>query len=142
MVYSFPLYYNKILAICQGVWYNESEEGGEKLTAYIITGVFILFDIITGLIKAWHNKKFDSSVMRQGMFNKLSEVLAVAFSAFLQYGSDKIHLGIDVPVVSVVTAYICVMEFISITENLCDINPHMKKLFGKYLQKAKEKEDK
>lgn len=108
---------------------------------YICAGVFILFDIITGLTKAWYHKKFDSSIMRQGMFNKLSEVLAVAFSAFLQYGGDKINLGFELPVVPVVTVYICLMEFISIIENLCDINPHLKKLFGKYLEKAKEKEE-
>lgn len=112
------------------------------LTYYICTGIFILFDILTGLTKAWYHKKFDSTIMRQGMFNKLSEVLAVAFSAFLQYGGDKINLGFELPVVPIVSVYICVMEFISIIENLCDINPGLKNIFGKYLQKAKEKEEK
>ena len=111
------------------------------MTAYICTGIFILFDVITGLFKAWYHKKFDSSLMRQGMFNKLSEIIAVAFSAFLQYGGDKIDLGIELPLVKVVSAYICLMEFISIIENLCEVNPHLKKLFGKYLQKAKEEEE-
>lgn len=109
---------------------------------YICAGIFILFDILTGLMKAWYHKKFDSAVMRQGMFNKLSEVIAVAFSAFLQYGGNKIDLGFDLPVVPVVSVYICLMEFISVIENLCEVNPHLKKLFGKYLEKAKGKEEK
>ena len=111
------------------------------MTAYICTGTFILFDIVTGLLKAWHDKKFDSTIMRQGLFNKLTEILALAFSAFLQYGGDKINIGIELPVVSVVSTYICLMEFIRIIENLCAVNPHLRKMFGKYLQKAKEKEE-
>lgn len=111
------------------------------LTAYICTGCFILFDILTGLLKAWHNKKFDSKVMRQGLFNKMAEVIAIAFAAFLQYGGQYIHLGIELPVVAVVASYICLMEFISVVENLCEVNPHLAKVFAKYLQKAKEKEE-
>lgn len=110
--------------------------------AYLCTGVFILFDILTGLLKAWNKKNIDSTILRQGLFNKLSEIVAVAFSAFLELGTDKIQLGIEIPIVNVVTGYICLMEFISIIENLCEVNPHMEKLFGKYLKKAKEKEEK
>lgn len=111
------------------------------MTAYVCTGIFILFDIITGLLKAWHNKQIDSTVLRQGLFNKLSEIIAVAFSAFLEYGSAQIHIGIELPVVAVVASYICLMEFISVIENLCEINPRLSKFFSRYLQKAKEKED-
>ena len=111
------------------------------MTAYLCTGAFILFDILTGLLKAWHNKNIDSTILRQGLFNKLSEIVAVAFSAFLEFGTEKIQLGIDIPVVTVVTSYICLMEFVSVIENLCEINPHLAKLFGKYLQKAKDKEE-
>ena len=107
---------------------------------YICTGVFILFDIGTGLLKAWHNKNLDSTVLRQGLFNKLSEIIAVGFAAFLQYGSDMIHLGIDLPFVPFVVGYVCLMEFISIIENLCEVNPRLAKIFNKYLQKAKDKE--
>lgn len=109
---------------------------------YLCTGVFIIFDILTGLLKAWHGKKMDSTILRQGLFNKLSEVVACLFSAFVEWGGKQIDLGFEIPIVIVVCGYICLMEFISIIENLCEVNPHLSKVFGKYLQKAKEKEDK
>ena len=111
------------------------------MAAYICTGSFILFDIITGLLKAWHNKNIDSTILRQGLFNKLAEIVAVAFAAFIQYGGQYIHMGIELPVVAVVSSYICLMEFISVIENLCEVNPHLAKVFEKYLKKAKEKEE-
>lgn len=111
------------------------------MSVYLCTGLFILFDIITGLIKAWYSRNLDSTVLRQGLFNKLTEILCVAFSSFLEYGSDKINLGFELPVVEVVCGYICLTEFISIVENLCEINPRLRKLLGKYLQKAKDKEE-
>lgn len=111
------------------------------MAPYICTGTFILFDIITGLFKAWHKQNIDSTVLRQGLFNKLSEIIAVAFAAFLQYGSKYVHVGIELPIVAVVSSYICLMEFISVIENICEVNPHLAKIFEKYLKKAKEKED-
>lgn len=112
------------------------------MTAYLCTGAFILFDILTGILKAWKQKSINSAVLRTGLFNKLSEIVAIAFSAFLEFGGDEIHLGIDLPFVGVVSSYICLMEFISITENLCVLNPQFEKLFGKYLEKVKDKEEK
>lgn len=111
------------------------------MAIYICTGCFILFDILTGLLKAWHNKKFDSKIMRQGLFNKMAEILATAFATFLQYGEKYVNLSIEIPIVPVVTTYICLMELISIIENLCEVNPHLAKIFEKYLKKAKEKEE-
>lgn len=111
------------------------------MTAYICTGSFILFDILTGLLKAWHNQNIDSTILRQGLFNKLAEIVAIAFASFLQYGGKYISLGIELPVVVVVSSYICLMEFISVIENLCEVNPHLAKIFEKYLKKAKEKEE-
>lgn len=112
------------------------------MTPYICTGMFILFDILTGLLKAWKLKNIDSTILRKGLFNKLSEIVAVAFSAFLEFGSDKIHLGIELPFVGAVVSYICLMEFVSISENLCELNPRLKNLFGKYLDKVNNKEEK
>ena len=109
--------------------------------SYICTGSFILFDILTGLLKAWHNRNIDSSILRQGLFNKLSEIIAVAFAAFLQYGGKYVHIGIELPIVIIVSSYICLMEFISVIENICEVNPRLSKIFEKYLKKAKEKED-
>lgn len=112
------------------------------MRAYICTGCFILFDIITGLLKAAHEKNLDSTVLRQGLFNKCAEILAVIGAGLLQRGADVIELGLDVPTLPFVSAYVCIMETVSVIENLCIINPALSNLFGPYLSKLKGDNDK
>ena len=108
---------------------------------YIITGAFILFDIITGIIKALANEGLNSTNLRQGLFHKLSEVLAVVGSGLLEYGAEYVSVGDEIPFLTIVSSYICVMELISILENLCIINPKLAKLLKPYLEKLKDGED-
>lgn len=108
---------------------------------YIIIGSFILGDIITGLLQAGYKGEINSTILRQGLFHKLSEVLAVALSVLLQYTCDYIELGVELPLFNIVAAYICLMELVSILENLCEINPHLEKLFKPYLEKLRSKEE-
>ena len=111
---------------------------------YITVGVFIVFDIVTGIIKALYNEGLNSTYLRKGLFHKLSEIIAVLGSGLLEYGIAYINLGVDIPVLGVVSAYICGMELVSIIENLCEVNPGLAKLFKPYLEKLKnsDKEDK
>lgn len=109
--------------------------------AYITVGCFILFDIITGLLKALYEGNLNSTALRKGLFHKISEVLAVAGSVLLEYAMDYINLGVEVPVFSVVSVYICVTELISILENLGEVNPLLGKMFKPYLQKLQTKEE-
>ena len=104
---------------------------------YIIVGSFILFDIVTGIIKALYNEGLNSTNLREGLFHKLAEVLAVTGSGLLEYGMNYIDFGIDIPILKVVVTYICVMELISSLENLAEINPALAKLFRPYLEKLK-----
>ena len=75
--------------------------------AYITVAAFILFDIVTGIIKALYKEGLNSTVLRKGLFHKLSEILAVIGSGLLEYGIQYVNLGIDIPVLGVVTVYIC-----------------------------------
>lgn len=109
---------------------------------YITVAAFILFDILTGIIKALYNEGLNSTNLRQGLFHKLSEVIAVAGCGLLEYGIKYVNLGVNIPVLNVVSAYICVMELISIIENLAEINPKLAKLFKPYLEKLKDREEK
>lgn len=111
------------------------------MTVYICTGLFILFDILTGLMKAWYNRNLDSTKLRQGMFNKLSEIAAVLFLTFVEYGAEKVGIPVKLPTVIIGCAYICITEAISIIENLCTVNPKLLKVFQKYLNKLKESEN-
>lgn len=112
----------------------------KKVGIYIVVGCFILFDIITGIIKALYKDGLNSTYLRQGLFHKLSEVVAVIGSGLLEYGAKYIDLNVEIPVLRVVAIYICIMELISILENITEVNPSMAKLFRPYLEKLKEKE--
>lgn len=102
---------------------------------YVVVLCFILFDILTGILKALYKGKINSTTLRKGLFHKLSEMLAVVGSGLLEYAATIIDLGVNIPLLSGVSIYVCVMELISIIENLCIINPKLKKLFSSYLEK-------
>lgn len=106
---------------------------------YICVGIFILFDIVTGIIKALYNDGLNSTNLRKGLFHKLSEIIATAGAGLLEYGVSYVKLGIDLPLLSIVSGYICLTELISILENLAEVNPNLAKLFKPYLAKLKEK---
>lgn len=103
----------------------------------IIVLGFIVFDVVTGLIKAGYNGNYNSAIMRQGGFHKSMEVMAMAVAYFVEYAIVYINIGVDVPAVPAVTLYICIMELISILENICAVNPQMCALFKPYLDKLK-----
>ena len=107
---------------------------------YIAVAIFILFDILTGIIKALYKEGLNSTYLRRGLFHKLSEVLAVAGSGLLEYGMSYINLGVELPVLNVVAVYVCTMELISIIENIAEVNPSLAKLFKPYLEKLKDKD--
>ena len=103
----------------------------------IIVLGFIVFDVVTGLIKAGYNGNYNSAIMRQGGFHKSMEVMAMAVAYFVEYAAVYANIGVDVPAVPAVTVYICIMELISILENICAVNPQMCALFKPYLDKLK-----
>lgn len=110
------------------------------MAVYIVVGVFILFDIATGVLKAVYHGNVDSTALRKGMYHKLSEVITVIGSGLIEYGASYINLGVSLPVLNVVAVYICITELISILENIAEVNPTLSKLFKPYLEKLKEQE--
>lgn len=109
-----------------------------RVHTYLVVGAFILFDIVTGIIKAVYNEGLNSTHLRRGLFHKLSEILAIIGSDLLEYSAKYIHINTDLPILEAVTAYICIMELISILENLCAVHPGLRKLLKPYLEKMKE----
>lgn len=112
------------------------------MASYIIVGCLIVFDIVTGIFKALYKGGINSTLLRVGLFHKLSEVLTVIGAVLLQYGGEYISIQFDFPLVEAVTFYISIMEVASILENLGEINPTLGKLFKPYLEKLKDKNDK
>lgn len=92
---------------------------------FIVTAVFIVLDFATGLVKAFKNKCFTSTVMREGLFHKAGSVLVVALGALVDFAQGYMDLGVTVPIAIPVCVYICLMETGSIIENVGEINPRI-----------------
>ena len=92
---------------------------------YLITGGFIALDMITGIIKAFKEKDFTSSVMREGLFHKCGSILCILFGWLVDYAQGFIDIGVSLPVATAICSYICLMEVGSIIENVCLINPNI-----------------
>ena len=94
--------------------------------------IFSGLDIITGYIQAVINKNVDSKVMREGLLHKCLLIVAIIIGYVVEYA-----FGIKA-VAQVITVYICIMEVMSILENLKKAGLDLGKL-GDIL---KNKEDK
>ena len=92
---------------------------------YAITAGFIVLDMLTGLVKAFKEKAYCSSVMREGLFHKCGSILCIAFATLVDYAQMYLEIGVSVPVTTGVCAYIVLMEIGSIIENVCAINPEI-----------------
>lgn len=108
------------------------------MTTYIVVLGFILADIITGFLKAGYMGDINSTSLRKGLFHKASEICATIGAGLLEYGASYIDVKIPLPIVSIVATYICIMELVSVIENLCCVNPQLNKLFKPYLEKLKK----
>lgn len=111
------------------------------MEAYVIIGVFILFDILTGILKGLKNGHLNSTKLRTGLYTKVSEILAVLLAHGIELGADYINLGFTIPMRGVVVTYIAVTELVSILENLGELNPVLDKLFKPYLEKLRERSE-
>ena len=108
-----------------------------KFTALIVVMVFIAFDILTGWLKALYTGTFNSSVMRQGLFHKLGELLALGLGYACEYTFPLISLNVSVPFAGAIATYIVIMEVASIVENLAKLNPELAGILGKFFSKDK-----
>lgn len=104
---------------------------------YIIVAGFIIFDVLTGLAKGLYKEGINSTQLRKGLFHKLSEALAVIASSGIEYALVYIQMPDIIPLANLVITYICIMEAISIIENICAMNPHLANFFSPYLEKLK-----
>jgi phage-related holin len=90
--------------------------------------VAIVFDFIVGFVAAMKNGMVSSTVMRRGMWNKLSEVLAIMFGFLCEFGievfgASTLGFSVNIPIVTGICVYIFLYEVVSIIENLGRMNP-------------------
>lgn len=111
------------------------------MVSFIVVLCFIAGDIISGVLKGVYNGELNSTALRKGLFHKLSELLAVGVCYLLEYGAGYLNFGFEIPLLRSVVTYICLMELISIIENICVMNPQLRRLFKPYLEKFNEKKE-
>lgn len=103
-----------------------------KSTIYwIVVSAAILLDIITGLIKAAYTKTFQSSYMRQGLFHKLGELLAVGILYGAQIALPMIGVEANLPLFPAGVGYCVLMELGSIWENIRAFTPGLDGILGR-----------
>lgn len=94
----------------------------------IVCGILIIMDIVCGTVAAMRNRELCSSVMREGMYNKIGEamflLIAIIANEILAIPPFD-GLGISPDIAYLVAAYIAWMELVSILENICKINPEL-----------------
>lgn len=90
-----------------------------------IVFLLVLIDYITGVVNAIMHGELSSGKMREGLGHKFTYLVAICVALIVEYGSEYINLGIELPVFIPVCAGICLTEITSIIENCVKINPEL-----------------
>lgn len=115
----------------------------------IIIGIvflLVLIDYVTGVVNAIMHGELSSKKMREGLGHKFTYLAVICVALIVEYGSDYINLGIELPVFIPVCAGICLTEITSIMENCVKINPELSgsnilNIFNIHEKENNEKED-
>lgn len=102
----------------------------EPKTLFMLCGILIFSDVITGYIKAFKFKKVNSSISRDGFIKKISWIFALVLGFAIDY-------FIKVNIFLIGSALVCVTtEGISVYENFGELGIKLK--FNKYFEKIKD----
>lgn len=103
----------------------------EIKTLFLLCGMFVFTDVITGYLKALKFKKVNSSISRDGYIKKLAWIIALVLGFVIDYltGTNIFLIG---------SATVCIStEAISVYENLGELGINLP--FNKYFEKLKDK---
>ena len=100
--------------------------------------VFCLLDVLTGYAAAMRNGTLNSSVMRKGLWNKSSEMLAILASVLTQigvyvYGNSFLNVQLDIPIITVICGCLSLYELTSVVENIGKMNRDIAEILVKTL---------
>ena len=90
-----------------------------------IVFLLVLIDYVTGVVNAIMHGELSSKTMREGLGHKFTYLAVICVALIVEYGSDYINLGIELPVFIPVCAGIALTEITSIIENCVKINPEL-----------------
>ena len=110
-----------------------------EIWVFIIPGVLMAVDILTGSLNAWAKSNFKSFKMREGLVKKCGEITILAIGQLFTIG-----LVLPTYIMSGISFYIIFMELISICENLQKMGVPIPKFIKKALddtEKALEEKE-
>ena len=94
---------------------------------FIAVVVFVFIDYITGVVNAAMHSRLNSSKMREGLGHKFAYCVLI----FVAYIIDAIQLNssLNLPfeMFPIISIGIIAIELTSIIENVCEINPELRK---------------
>lgn len=90
-----------------------------------IVCVFVVMDLVTGIMQAVANKTLDSTKMRSGLWHKCGFIMAVILAALVECAMQFIDLGFTLPLFVPVCTFIILTEIVSIFENVCRLSPEL-----------------
>lgn len=97
-----------------------------ELCALGITAILIAMDYLSGIAAAASRGDLQSSKMREGLWHKLGEVVAILLAYLV--GEEGHYIGLPYQIdllIPAVLIWISVMEITSILENLAILNPDL-----------------
>ena len=114
-----------------------------ELFALGITAILIAMDYLSGIAAAASRRDLQSSKMREGLWHKLGEVLAILLAYLVAEEGHYIGLPYQIDLlIPAVLIWISVMEITSILENLALLNPDLASAeFLQIFKKATEEKD-
>ncbi|MBO5138663.1 MAG: phage holin family protein [Bacilli bacterium] len=99
----------------------------EPKTTFLLCGIFVFTDVLTGYLKAFKSRKVNSSISRDGYIKKVGWIVAILLG-FLVDMLVKVNLFL------VGSAIVCIAtEGISVYENLSELGISLP--FKKYFEK-------
>lgn len=111
----------------------ESVKFVNEVWVFIVPGILMAIDILTGSLNAWAKRDFKSYKMRQGLVKKCGEVTILGIG-------ELFTIGMILPtyIMSGVSFYIIFMELISICENLKKMGVPIPKFISRALSNAEK----
>lgn len=132
-----------LMSVCLGIIATFAKQYGILLVLVIMA---IMFDVITGLIKAKIKGEISSIKGTKGFFKKIALLVCLFFGFFLDVAipemCEQLHftLGFKTPFGLIIAFYIVINECISVCENLYECDPDiMPRWIQNILVSAKDK---
>lgn len=98
-----------------------------------IACAFMLADILTGFIKAWHDNDLQSRALRNGLFHKAAFLGLIGVAQLTELAADKMpEIELNLPITGAICAYIVLTELVSVLENLRAINPDIGGIMNRF----------